>query len=57
MESIKAKAVAKSADDVENSRVPWEKATGTPAWEKPVKTSVDVQSNKLKQLLGQIKQG
>jgi hypothetical protein len=37
-----------------------ERPTGTPAWEKPMATSkvaADVQSNKLKQLLGQIKTG
>jgi hypothetical protein len=39
---------------------PDEKPTGTPAWEKPMdtgKVTADVQSNKLKQLLGQIKSG
>ena len=41
------------------SSPPWERATGTPAWEKPPqdtgKVTADVQSAKLKQLLGQIK--
>jgi KaiC/GvpD/RAD55 family RecA-like ATPase len=61
MESIKAKAVAKSADEVENSSTTkWERPTGTPAWEKGSqqdngKVAADVQSAKLKQLLGQIK--
>ena len=61
MDSIKAKAVAKSADEVENSSTTkWERPTGTPAWEKVPqqdngKVAADVQSAKLKQLLGQIK--
>jgi len=62
MDSIKAKSIAKAADELEGngSSVKWEKATGTPAWEKPpqetAKVTADVQSNKLKQLLSQIKQ-
>jgi KaiC/GvpD/RAD55 family RecA-like ATPase len=59
MESIKAKSIANAADEVEGN-TKWEKATGTPAWEKPAqvtaKITADVQSNKLKQLLNQIKQ-
>jgi hypothetical protein len=59
MESIKAKSIANAADEVEGN-TKWEKATGTPAWEKPAqvtaKVTADVQSNKLKQLLNQIKQ-
>jgi len=56
MDSIKAKSIAKAADEVEgNSIVKWEKPTGTPAWEQPAKTTGDVQSAKLKQLLGNIK--
>jgi hypothetical protein len=58
MDSIKAKSQVKS----ENSAGAWEKPTGTPAWEKPMDTggdvgrvSGDVQSAKLKQLLGKIK--
>jgi len=60
MDSIKAKSQVKS----ENSSGAWEKPTGTPAWEKPMDTggdvgrvSGDVQSAKLKQLLGKIKSG
>ena len=62
MDSIKAKSIAKAADELEGNTAPvkWEKATGTPAWEKPgaetAKVTADVQSNKLKQLLNQIKQ-
>ena len=56
MDSIKAKSIAKAADEAEgNSTAKWEKATGTPAWEQAPKATADVQSNKLKQLLGQIK--
>jgi hypothetical protein len=58
-ESIKAKSQAKAADDVEGNtanKSTWEKATGTPAWEQAPKVAAEVQSNKLKQLLGQIKQ-
>jgi hypothetical protein len=60
MDSIKAKSQVKS----EGSSGAWEKPTGTPAWEKPMDTggdvgrvSGDVQSAKLKQLLGKIKSG
>jgi KaiC/GvpD/RAD55 family RecA-like ATPase len=62
MDSIKAKSIAKAADELEGNvaSVKWEKATGTPAWEKlpqeTAKVTADVQSNKLKQLLSQIKQ-
>jgi hypothetical protein len=62
MDSIKAKSIAKAADELEGNvaSVKWEKATGTPAWEKQpqetAKVTADVQSNKLKQLLSQIKQ-
>ena len=65
MESIKAKSQAKAADELEGTEsknTSWERATGTPAWEKPASTSTDVgkvsadvQSAKLKQLLGKIK--
>jgi hypothetical protein len=58
MDSIKAKSQVAASSDA-----PWEKATGTHAWDKPMvkhgdvaKVSAEVQSNKLKQLLGQIKQ-
>jgi KaiC/GvpD/RAD55 family RecA-like ATPase len=60
MDSIKAKSQVKSED----SSSAWERPTGTPAWEKPMDTSGDVgrvsgeiQSTKLKQLLGKIKSG
>jgi KaiC/GvpD/RAD55 family RecA-like ATPase len=60
MDSIKAKSQVKS----EGTSSAWEKPTGTPAWEKPMDTggdvgrvSGDVQSAKLKQLLGKIKSG
>jgi len=61
MDSIKARSQVKAADTVgeSESSPSWERATGTPAWEKPPqetgKVSADVQSAKLKQLLGQIK--
>ena len=48
----------------DNSPAKFERATGTPAWEKPPqsaqetgKVSADVQSAKLKSLLGKIKTG
>lgn len=61
MDSIKAKSQVKATDASDDSAAPkWERAVGTPAWEKPPqnsgKVSADVQSAKLKQLLGQIKQ-
>jgi hypothetical protein len=62
MESIKAKANVKSGDSQETSTVADRPAGGTHAWDKPMsktdsapKISADVQSAKLKQLLGQIK--
>jgi hypothetical protein len=56
MDSIKAKSQVKSEDDSDKSVQPtWERATGTPAWEQGSKISADVQSAKLKQLLGKIK--
>jgi len=56
MESIKAKSQVKAADAIEgNTPTKWERPTGTPAWEQPAKVNADVQSAKLKQLLGQIK--
>ena len=56
MESIKAKSQVKAADASDESASPkWERATGTPAWEHGPKVTADVQSAKLKQLLGQIK--
>jgi hypothetical protein len=61
MDSIKARSQIKAADTggESDSSAPWERATGTPAWDKPLtesaKVSGEVQSNKLKQLLGKIK--
>ena len=57
MDQIKAKSnVSTPKDDAEPT---FQRATGTPAWEKPAqdsgKITADVQSAKLKQLLGQIK--
>jgi KaiC/GvpD/RAD55 family RecA-like ATPase len=60
MDSIKARSQVKSTEEGESSNQPWERASGTPAWEKgpqeTEKVTADVQSAKLKQLLGQIKQ-
>jgi hypothetical protein len=57
MDSIKAKSQLKTADaeTTGSTSTKWEKPTGTPAWEQPAKVTADVQSAKLKQLLGQIK--
>jgi hypothetical protein len=61
MDSIKARAQVTASNTSEDSEPPkkWERPTGTPAWEKGPqdtgKISADVQSAKLKQLLGQIK--
>ena len=59
MDSIKARSSAKPAQgstaEGETASQPWERATGTPAWEQGTKVTADVQSAKLKQLLGQIK--
>jgi len=56
MDSIKARSQVKAADTPEENSPPkWERATGTPAWEQGPKVTADVQSSKLKQLLGQIK--
>jgi hypothetical protein len=65
MDAIKAKANVSSADAMEDgSTAPkWERAQGIPAWEQPAgsgiggKVTADVQSAKLKQLLGKIKTG
>ncbi len=61
MDSIKAKSTVAPSED---SPTKWEKPTGTHAWEKPMvhssdvpKVTADVQTAKLKQLLGQIKTG
>ena len=60
-DSIKAKSSINASGDASDAAPKWERATGTPAWEKPSadtnKVSADVQSNKLKQLLGKIKTG
>jgi len=59
MDSIKAKANLAPASDDGSTAPKWERATGTPVWEQgpqeTSKISADVQSAKLKQLLGQIK--
>ena len=59
MDSIKAKSQVSAAAADDAKPAPWERATGTPAWEKGPqetgKVSADVQSAKLKQLLGKIK--
>jgi hypothetical protein len=59
MDSIKAKSQVSAAAQDDAKSAPWERATGTPAWEKPPqesgKVTADVQSAKLKQLLGKIK--
>ena len=60
MDQIKAKSSLNSATSDESTAPKFERATGTPAWEKgsqeQSKVTADVQSAKLKQLLGQIKQ-
>jgi len=59
MDQIKAKSTMNASSD-ESTAPKFERATGTPAWEKgpqeSSKVTADVQSAKLKQLLGQIKQ-
>ena len=61
MDSIKARSQVKpvGATEETDATTKWERPTGTPAWEKPPqdtgKITADVQSAKLKQLLGQIK--
>jgi len=60
MDQIKAKSNVNNASTDESTAPKFERATGTPAWEKGPqeagKVTADVQSAKLKQLLGQIKQ-
>jgi KaiC/GvpD/RAD55 family RecA-like ATPase len=58
LDSIKTRTTVSAAStNDENAAAPsWERAAGTPAWEQPARVSADVQSAKLKQLLGQIKQ-
>jgi len=57
MDTIKAKSSVSPAVSAETgvSSNKWERGTGTPAWEQAPKVTADVQSAKLKQLLGQIK--
>ena len=62
MDSIKARSQVKpvgASEESGSTSTAWERPTGTPAWEKPPqdtgKITADVQSAKLKQLLGQIK--
>ena len=62
MDSIKAKSNT-SSTTAESGAQPYQKPTGTPVWETPKVTedtphvSADIQSAKLKQLLGKIKTG
>jgi hypothetical protein len=56
MDQIKAKSNVSNTSSDESTAPKWERATGTPAWEQSPKVNADVQSAKLKQLLGQIKQ-
>jgi hypothetical protein len=56
LDSIKTKSQVKAADSGnESTSSRWERPTGTPAWEQEPKITADVQSAKLKQLLGSIK--
>jgi hypothetical protein len=56
MDSIKARSQVKAVDaPEESSPTKWERPTGTPDREQGPKVTADVQSAKLKQLLGQIK--
>ena len=54
MDSIKARSQVKPTENDQEGSQPWERAKGTPAWETP-KVEAEVQSSKLKQLLGVIK--
>jgi hypothetical protein len=57
MDSIKARSQFKSADGDESSTQPWERAKPRDDFDlEAPKITADVQSAKLKQLLGQIKQ-
>ncbi len=57
MDSIKAKSQVKSAEEGESSTPPWERARPREDFDlEAPKVTADVQSAKLKQLLGQIKQ-
>jgi hypothetical protein len=55
MDSIKARSQVKPAEEGSAEPTKWERATGTPAWEQAPKVEAEVQSAKLKQLLGAIK--
>ena len=59
LDSIKTRSSVSSStvDSAEDGNVPkeWSRPTGTPAWDQPPKVQADIQSAKLKQLLGQIK--
>jgi hypothetical protein len=62
MDSIKARSQVSASDTSEKTSTvqKWERPTGTPAWEQGTdtgKVTADVQSAKLKQLLGKIKTG
>jgi KaiC/GvpD/RAD55 family RecA-like ATPase len=60
-DSIRTKSQTSDAPEAANAPAKWERPTGTPAWEKPPqeteKVTADMQSTKLKQLLGKIKTG
>jgi hypothetical protein len=57
MESIKAKSQVKAADAESDNSAPWEPAASTRGRysDDTPKISADVQSSKLKQMLGKIK--
>jgi archaellum biogenesis ATPase FlaH len=58
MESIKARSQVKAADAETDSSAPWEPASSTRGrYADTPKVSADVQSSKLKQMLGKIKSG
>ena len=57
MDAIKAKATVGVVSSPNNESISPERPTGTPAWEQEPKITADVQSAKLKQLLGKIKTG
>ena len=58
MESIKARSQVKAADAETDSSAPWEPASSTKGrYADTPKVSADVQSSKLKQMLGKIKAG
>jgi hypothetical protein len=57
MDSIKAKSQVKITEESESSTPPWERAKPKDDFDlEAPKVTADVQSAKLKQLLGQIKQ-